>query len=293
MRLTGLLLLAVLLAVAPGFGQKKEDILAIQRDLAILQDQTKMLDTKVSKIQVLMEQTLDGINKTNTSVAVLESAVRDKFQQQEKVVGSTVAGVGSKVDQMSDDFRGLRESIADLNARMQKLQAQMTDVKNAITTLQAPPPAPAAPAAGAPGSGPPPGVTADGLYKDALRDYTAGKYDIAIGEFNDYLRYFGTTDYAPNAQFYLGMIAYNQQQYDEALKNFDMVLERYPDNSKTSDAQYMKGMSLLKQNQRTAAAQEFRALISKSPTSELAKKAKAEMDKLGLPYRGSSARKKR
>jgi len=285
-------LLAVLLAVTPGFGQKKEDILAIQRDVAQLQDQTKVLDQKISKIQVLMEQTLDGVNKTNTSMAVLESAVRDRFQQQEKTVGSTVAGMGSKVDQMADEFRGLRESIADLTARMQKLQAQMTDVKNAITTLQSPPPAPAAGLGGAAG-GPPPGVSADGLYKDAMRDYTAGKYDIATGELSDYLRYFGTTDYAPNAQFYLGMIAYNQHQYDEALKNFDMVLERYPDNNKTADAQYMKGMSLLKQNQRTAAAQEFRALIAKSPSSELAKKAKAEMDKLGLPYRGAPPRKKK
>lgn len=289
MKLTRFLALIALTVPLLCFGQKRETI-ELQRDVALLQDQVRTLqrslDEKMASLTVLMQQTLDSVNKANTSVAVLESAVRDRFQQQEKTVSGTVANVGNKVDQMSEEFRGVRESIADLNSRMQKLQAQVTDVKNAITTVQAPPPAPAG-AGGAAPTGPPAGMSADGLYKDAMRDFTGGRYDIAAGEFSDYLRYFGTTDYAPNAQFYLGMIAYNQQQYEEALKNFDMVLEKYPDNTKTPDAQYMKGMSLLKQNQRTAAAQEFRALIAKSPNSELAKKAKVEMDKLGLPYRAA------
>lgn len=293
MRFQKVLALMMILAPAAAYGQKREDILAIQRDIALLLDQTRTLDQKITKMQVLIEQTQDGVNKTNTSMAVLESALRDRFQQQEKNVAGTVANVGGKVDQMSEDFRGMRETIADLSARMQKLQAQMTDVRNAITTLQTPPAPPSGAGPGGAAGGPPAGMTAEGLYRDATRDYTGGKYDIAQGEFNDFLRFYGTTDYAPNAQFYLGMIAYNQRQYDEALKNFDMVLEKYPDNNKTSDAMYMKGMTLLKQDQRTAAAQEFRGLISKYPNSELAKKARNEMDKLGLPYRSAPVRRKK
>lgn len=292
MKFQKLLLVIVLLVPAMSFGQKREDILAIQRDIALLLDQTKTLDQKITKMQVLIEQTQDGVNKANTSMAVMESALRDRFQQQEKSVTGTVVGVGAKVDQMADDFRGVRETIADLNSRMQKLQAQMTDVKNAITTLQTPP-APPAGATGGAASAPPPGMTADGLYKDALRDFTGGKYDIALGEFNDYLRFYGTTDYAPNAQFYLGMIAYNQQQYDEAVRNFDMVLEKYPDNSKTPDAMYMKGMTLLKQDQRTAAAQEFKGVVSRYPSSEQARKARTELDKLGLRASPPPARKRK
>jgi len=289
MKSLAVLSLAALTLSAPAFGQKKEEIQVIQRDIAILQDQMRGLDQKLTSIQSLIGQTADSVNKTNTSVATLESALRDRFQQQEKSVGGTVSNVGIKVDQMSEEFRGVRESIADLNSRMQKLQAQVTDVKNAITTMQSPPPPPAGGGAGGATSGPPAGMSADSLYADALRDYTAGKYDIAQGEFTDYLRYFGSTDYAPNAQFYLGMVDYNQQRYDSAFKNFDMVLEKFPDNNKTPDAMYMKGLSLLKQKQPTAASQEFRSLIAKYPSSDLSKKAKAELDKLGLPYRTPAA----
>ncbi len=292
MRITRLFPLIALALPLLCFGQKKE-VIELQRDVALLQDQVRTLksslDEKIGKISVLLEQTLDRVNQANTGIAVLDGSVRDKLQQQERNVGGTVASVGTKVDQMSEEFRFVKESIADLNARMSKLQAQVTDVKSAITTMQAPP----APPGGSPTGAPPVGMSADGLYKDAMRDYTSGKYDLATGEFNDYLRYFGTTDFAPNAQFYLGMIAYNQQQWDEAFRNFDAVLEKYPDNNKTQDAMYMKGMTLLKQEQRTAAAEEFRALIAKSPTGELSSKAKAEMKKLGLSYSSPSRSRKR
>lgn len=291
MRFTRIFPLIVLAVPMLCFGQKKETI-ELQRDVALLQDQVRTLqrslDEKMASLTVLIQQTIDGVNKANTSVAVLESAFRDRFQQQEKSVGGSVAAVGGKIDQMTEEFRFVKETINDMNARMQKLQAQVTDLKNAATTLQAPP---VPPPGGSASAAPPAGLSAEGLYKDAVRDYTSGKFDIALAEFSDYLRYFGTTDYAPNAQFYIGMISYNQQHYDEAIQNFDMVLERYPDNNKTLDAMYMKGLALLKQGQRTAAAQEFRNLISKSPSSDMAKKAKTELDKLGL--RSTPARRKR
>ena len=59
-------------------------------------------------------------------------------------------------------------------------------------------------------------------------DYVSGKYDLAVQEFNDYLKYYGNTSYAPNAQFYIAMIHFAQGNYEDAVKEFDMVLEKYP-----------------------------------------------------------------
>ncbi len=275
----------VLLAAPLAFGQKKE-VIELQRDVALLQDQVRTLqraiDEKMAALTVLMEQSLDRINKSNTAVAVLESGLRDRMSQQERGLTGPIANVGTKVDQMAEEFRFVKESIADLNSRMSKLQAQLTDVKNAVTTLPTPaaPPPGTVPQAGA--NTPPPGMSADTLYKDALRDYQSGKFDIAMAEFSDYLRYYGSTDLAANAQYYVGMIYYNREDWDAARTNFDLVLEKYPENNKTQDAQYMKGMALLKGGQRTAAAQEFRELIAKSPAGELSQKARAELKKMGL-----------
>ena len=41
------------------------------------------------------------------------------------------------------------------------------------------------------------------MYNAARQDYISGKYDLAVQGFNDYLKYYGNTSYAPNAQFYI------------------------------------------------------------------------------------------
>src|SRR5207302_3492427 len=103
----------------------------------------------------------------------------------------------------------VRENVADLSGRLAKLDSKLTDISNAIRTLQAPPAAPP-PAPGAPGNpaaqGPPPGVSAESLFQNAFRDYSSGKDELAMDEFNQYLKYFPQTAEAPTAQYYIGAI---------------------------------------------------------------------------------------
>jgi TolA-binding protein len=195
-----------------------------------------------------------------------------------------VANLGTRVDQMAEEFRYVKESVTDMTARMGKLQTQIVDLGNAVKIMQAPPPPPGA-------ETPPPGLSAETLLNNARRDRLGGNLDLALQEYEDYLRYFGNTDLAPEVQYNIGEIYYNKGDLDSALKAFDMVLEKYPDNNKTEDALYMKGMTLLKSGQRTAAAQEFREQLKRFPSGQLAAKAKAELKKLG--YSAPTTRKRR
>ena len=47
--------------------------------------------------------------------------------------------LGSKVDGLSEDVHGIRDSVNDLNARMAKLDAKVTDITNRMAILQNPP----------------------------------------------------------------------------------------------------------------------------------------------------------
>ena len=60
-----------------------------------------------------------------------------------------------------------------------------------------------------------------------MRDRTAGNLDLAMQEFNDFLRYFSATELAPNAQFYVGMTYYDKGDMESAIRAFDLVLEKY------------------------------------------------------------------
>ena len=294
MKACGFFVSFLLLAV-PSFSQKRE-IVELQREIATLQDQVRViqrsLDEKMGALQAMVQQSFDAASKGSTGVAVLEGGIRNSLREQEKAVGGLVAGLGAKMDQMATEFTALRESVTDVNSKMTRLQAQMVDVTNSVKTLQSPPsPPPGAAGGTSGGSGPPAGVSAASLYDNGRRDLSSGNYDLAIQVFSDYIRYFPNTDLAPNAQYYIGEAYFNKNDIPSALAAFDLVLEKYPENNKTEDALYMKGKALLKNGERMKAAQEFRDLLRRKPRPDLDQKARAELKTLGLSP-GTSTKKR-
>ena len=292
-------------ALAPFAFPASKEIVELQRDVAMLQDQVRnlqrTLDEKVATLQTLAQQTLDSANRTNTAVAVVETKFNEAMKQQSAAVTVPVANVGQRLDQMSEDFRAVREAVLDMNTRMGKLDAKIADLQNLVSTLNRPPaqpppgPGSTSPTGGqtaeAAPAGPPPGVQAETTYTNAFRDLNSGKYDLAFQEFNDYLKWFGNTQFAPNAQFYIGDIYYKKEDFTNAIQAYDNVLEHFSENSKTPDAHYMKGMALMKSGKNDAAAREFREVYTRYPDSEVSAKAKARLRDLGLSV-GSPANSK-
>ena len=295
----------VFLATAPfALGASKE-IQELQRDVAMLQDQVRTMQKdfgdRLVTMQTLVQTTLDGVNRTNNLVNVMENRFNDAMKQQQQSVTTPVLAVTQKLDQMSEDFRAVREAVLDMNTRMGKLDAKLADLQNLVNTIRTPPPPPPGSdttGAGVPGqttpaqSGPPAGVSADTLYSNGYRDYTTKKYDLAMQEFKDYLKYFPTTLFASNAQYYIGDIYYKNDDFQNALQAFDAVLERFSDGNKTPDAHYMKALSLVKLGRNDAAAAEFRDIIKRYPDQEVAAMARARLREMGLPVSTTSSRRK-
>jgi tol-pal system protein YbgF len=281
------------------YGAPAREIVELQRDVAALQEQIRVLqrsmDQRLESLTSLVEQSLTASNKVNTSVAALENGLRDRLTQQ---LSTPVAGLNLKLDQMTTEFQNVRESIADMNERLSKLQTQMTDLGNTVKVMQAPPPPPpgsdgSSSAAGV--AGPPAGLSAKDLYEQAQRDKSSGALDLSMQGFEEYLKWYGNTELAPNAQFAIGEILYGKNDYEGAIRAFDTVLERYPENNKTADAMYMKGMSLLRAGKRNQAAQEFLNVIQKYPRAEVTPKATTQRKALGLgvPKPATSSRSRR
>jgi len=265
----------------------------LQRDVALLQDDVKSmrktLDESMTALKVLTQQILDTVNRINTGMAVMDNTVRDRLKEQEKNVVAPVAGVGTKIDQMTTEFSYVKETVTEMNTRMGKLERQVLDLGNSIKTLNAPP-APPDSSSATPGGAA--GVSAEELYQNALRDKSAGHLEMALQQFAEYLRLFGTTESAPNAQYQIGEIYYQNGDYAPALKAFDTLLEKYPENNKTRDGMYMKGMALMKLARRTDAARQFQDLIDAYPNSEQAAKAKAQLRGQNLSAPKAKAKKK-
>jgi len=268
---------------ASGFAASRE-IQELQRDVGLLQQAVQQLqrsqDEKLAGLTELVRQALDASNRANTAVAIIQNGFQQNLRDQEKNVVAPVVGLSAKVDQMANNFATLQQAVSDVTTLLSRMQAQVTDLSNAVKTMQSPAaPPPSGPGPQASGAAPMP---ATDLYNNALRDRSGGKADLALQGFSDYLKWYGNTDLAPNAQFYIADIHFSQGDYDNALREFDMVLEKYPDNNKTPDALYMKGVTLVKLGRRTQGADEFKELIKRYPTHDLAKKACSQLTGMGL-----------
>jgi TolA-binding protein len=283
----------VLLAAPVSVLAASREIQELQRDVGLLQEQVKSLQSsqneKLTALTVLVQQSVDAANKANTNVAVIQSSLQQNLKDQESKLLPPVAGATARMDQLSTDFRSLQNAVADLTSSINKIQAQLTDISNQVKIMQtpaAPPPASGVPGLGGPGpnaSADTPTIPANDLYDNAQRDRSGGKLDLALQEFSDYLKWYGNTDRAVNAQFYIAYIHYSQADYDDAVKEFDLVLEKYPsDNNKIPDALYYKGMALTRLGRRTQGAEEFKELLKRFPSSDYARQSCSQLTSMGL-----------
>ena len=273
------------------FGASKE-MVELQRDVAILQNDMRQvqhtLDEQFARLGVLLQQTQDNTAKTNSTMGGIQASVGDAVNQQIQ----PVARMGEKFDGLADDIRVMRDAVNDLTSKMSKLDAKVTDLGNRMSIMQNPPSAPGGPGA-APGQqgaigpdagqgAPPQGMTAEASWETAEKDRLGGNLDLALKEYQDYLTYFPTTEYAPAAQYSIGEIYYTKGDYDNAVKAFDTVLERFPDNPKTRTAHYMKGQTLLRKGDRDGAVQEFKFILQNYSGSDDARRAALTLKGLGV-----------
>jgi tol-pal system protein YbgF len=275
-----------LLGPAPA-GAVAREIIELQTGVTQLIQGQQAMQTAITQNaavqRTLVEQSLDSVNKLSTSMAAVQKNTQD-FS----------AASGARLDTMGTQVQGLSDNVADLQARLGKLDQKLTDIQNTLqnvdSKMAAPPPAanPAATApspSGGPGASPmasaAPPASADVLYSNGLRDINGKHYDLAAQEFQDYLKYYSDTDLASNAQFYLGEIAFMQGEYQRALDAYNKVVENYPKSFKTASSRMRKGFCLAELGQKAAAIRELRTVVRQYPGTDEAKRSAAKLRELG------------
>jgi TolA-binding protein len=205
-----------------------------------------------------------------TAVNALQSTLKAENDQR----GSTNTQLSTQIQSLNDSVDELKTRIANLATQVQSLQGQMQNVNGMPAQPGGAPPAGASipgnqgpgGQAVAPAMSSPQAPPVDQLYQSALRDYNSAKYNIAISEFGDVIRFYPQDPLAGNAQFYIGEINYRQGKYPAAVKGYDAVLEQYSGNSKAPAAELRKGQSLIQMGQKDAGvrpeAQEGRSMLN-------------------------------
>ncbi len=288
--LAAALLSFVFLASAPRAHAVSKEIVELQTQVQQLLDQVQRLqstlDTKMGVLQHLAEQTADEANQMTTAVTALQQKLNTQNE-----------AANGKLDSVSGQVQSLNDSVDELKARIAKLDKSVADLQTQIQNMQAPPAQPQ-PGAMQPGAGGTPGAAPTGApapgpvaqqapplqetLQAGVRDYNAGRYDIALGEFQSVVQNYPLDDLAGTAQFYLGEIAYQQKDYSTAVAAYNQVLEAFSGNAKAPAAQLHKGFALLAENKHEEGIHELRSLIQRHPQTPEARAAKNKLTAMGV-----------
>ncbi len=105
-------------------------------------------------------------------------------------------------------------------------------------------------------------------YDLARLDLSRGHYDLALAGFAEYLRRYPRSEYAVDAQYWIGEIYYAKEKYIEAAREFEAVLFNYPAGRKTAPALLKLGYCRIHLQDLEGARRCFESVMRRFPESQ-------------------------
>src|SRR5580700_8008387 len=135
-------------------GAVAREIIELQTGVTQLIQGQQNMQTEITQNaavqRTLIEQSVDAVSKLSASMSAVQKTTQD-FS----------AASGARLDTMGTQVQGLSDHVADLQARLGKLDQKLTDIQNTLQNVDSKLAAPAPPPAG--GAAPPPaGMNAPG-----------------------------------------------------------------------------------------------------------------------------------
>lgn len=268
----------VVLAVVASACTSSEDMTLLHREITDVQRQVQRLEAS----------TLD-----KNDLAAMESRMQELTS---KTMRSN-ADLAVRVERLQEQIEALHASLELTTRQLQSISHELAAVRAQSAGRPALPPVIAAPegsaepapegetGAAAPAAAGNPASTPEELYRSSYEDYMRGNYDLASEGFREYLRRWGATDLADNAQYWIGECYDAQERHQEALEAFSAVLERYPTSDKAAAAQLKKGLIYLKMGDQGQGVVNLQYVVYEHPNTKEADLARERLRSLGLTIR--------
>ncbi len=116
-------------------------------------------------------------------------------------------------------------------------------------------------------------------YVKAFGLFSSNNYPGAVEAFEAFIKAYPKSEYAGNAQYWIGECHYSQRNFSSALDAFNKVLANYPKGNKVPDAMLKIGYTYINMNEPARAKSALQALIDKYPDSQAAVKARERLSR--------------
>lgn len=190
-----------------------------------------------------------GPSPEQRRMAALSSRV-DTLEQ--RVQNADRVQLLDRIEQLERENRALRGEVErlahEVETQNRRQRDQYVDLDQRLRSVETGAPAPAVASTVATVAGPAassnrprPGVKADPVseraaYQVAFELLKEGRYEQAITGFRQFLADYPRSQYADNAQYWLGEAYYVTRSFQTAAQEFAKVIDLYPDSGKRQDA---------------------------------------------------------
>jgi tol-pal system protein YbgF len=200
-------------------------------------------------------------------------------------------------NEMENTQKRQRDLYVDLDGRLRKVEAQITDQARAAQAAVAPPAAmPPGTAGGTsllvastdPGRAAPPGaagsppspidpVAEQRAYDQGLEHFRGGRFAEAVTAFQLFTRNFPRSTLVPSAQYWIGNSLYATRDFRGAIAAQRQLIAQYPDSAKASDALLNIATAQSELGELQAARATLQEVATKYPSTEAGAKAKQRL----------------
>jgi tol-pal system protein YbgF len=227
---------------------------ATTREAAYLQGQ---IDDLQHKVEILRGRVTSEMQQNWVD---LETTV-EELQREIKILRANIEEDRELLNKVADDLAQLQKDYESKIAPPHAVQG----VESEVTTPGGFPPSPQEE----------PKEDMEGAYQKAYGTFKKGDYPIALKLFEAFLRTYPQSEYADNAQYWIGECYHQQGDYERAILEYEKVLTKYPNGDKVPSALLKEGFAFLNLGDRVDAKLLFLKVIKEypqSPQAEIAAK---------------------
>ena len=203
----------------------------------------EILVKKQTEMEARMEQLIQANAGNVTQLAEQALAIRELQAQ--------VKTNGADLDVLKTGSRDMKSSQEDIS-RQGDVKSSLPQSSRVVVVNKG----------GVPGES---GPAEQSEYLQAFGLFSSNNYGGAVEAFETFIRSHPGSEYAGNAQYWIGECYYSQRDYTRALDSFSKVISNYPKGSKVPDALLKVGYSQISLNQADKARATLETLVEKYP----------------------------
>lgn len=212
---------------------------------------------KQSELESRVESLAKSNNLSNVQISMLFNELKD-LQKEVKSNSATIR-------ELRDTVAGLRATTASMLAQQPAVPAENQNRKIELINKDEAEPAKNSAEVGSE------------AYMRAFGLYSADKYEEAIEAFNAFIKSYPDSEYAANAQYWIGECYYTRSDLPKALEAFKKVISGYPRGGKVPDAMLKAGYTLFALKQNDSARAMLENLVASYPETPAAVKARERL----------------